>query len=237
MNCLCKKCQYSENKNDLITNIKSHHQPKKINNLSIQSIPNTLKEYILNTDGNFNKKNIRIEKYNNDKDFLEIIEYPDLKLKSNKISLVSKKGLNLKKNCFKSKENKYIKKDFSEDDDDINSLDEKLSENEKISIRKSNIFPNEIDNYNKYKIKKNGNYSELKKEIFDGKKNNFYLHSENSFNNNSKENNIYMFKNNSILSTAYKNMTTSSDLISHKNNSIKIEHKGLEEQISIISSD
>ena len=69
------------------------------------------------------------------------------------------------------------------------------------------------------------------------KKNNFYLHSENSFNNNSKENNIYMFKNNSILSTAYKNMTTSSDLISHKNNSIKIEHKGLEEQISIISSD
>ena len=237
MNCLCQKCQYSENKNDLITNIKSHHQPKKINNLSIQSIPNTLKEYILNTDGNFNKKNIRIEKYNNDKDFLEIIEYPDLKLKSNKISLVSKKGLNLKKNCFKSKENKYIKKDFSEDDDDINSLDEKLSENEKISIRKSNIFPNEIDNYNKYKIKKNGNCLELKKEIFDGKKNNFYLQNDNSFNNISKENNIYIFKNNSVLSSAYKNMTTCSDLLSHKNNSIKIEHKGLEEQISIISSD
>ena len=239
MNCLCQKCQYSENKNDLITNIKSHHQPKKLKNLSIQSIPNNIKEYILNTDGNFNKKNIRIEKYNNDKDFLEIIEYPDLKFKSNKFSLLSKKGLNLKKNFFKNKEKKFIKKDFSEDDDDddINSLDEKLSENEKISIRKSNIFPNEIDNYNKYKIKKTGNCLELKKEIFDGKKNNCYLQSENSLNNISKDNNIYLFKNNSILSTAYKNMTTSSDLLSHKNNSIKIEHKGLEEQISVISSD
>ncbi len=69
------------------------------------------------------------------------------------------------------------------------------------------------------------------------KKNNCYLQSENSLNNISKDNNIYLFKNNSILSTAYKNMTTSSDLLSHKNNSIKIEHKGLEEQISVISSD
>ena len=167
MNCLCQKCQYSENKNDLITNIKSHHQPKRINNLSIQSIPNNIKEYILTTDENYNKNNIRIEKYNNDKDFLEIIEYPDLKFKSNKFSLLSKKGLNLKKNCFKSKENKYIKKDFSEDDDDdINSLDEKLSENEKISIRKSNIFPNEIDNYNKYKIKKKWKLFRIKKRNF-----------------------------------------------------------------------
>jgi len=233
MNCLCQKCQYSENKNDLITNIKSHHQPKRINNLSIQSIPNNIKEYILTTDENYNKNNIRIEKYNNDKDFLEIIEYPDLILKSNKLQ--KKKGFNLKKNFLKNKKN-YINKDF-ENDDDNNSIDEKLSKNEIISIRKSNIFPNEIDNYNKYKIKKNGNCLELKKEIFDGKKNNFYLQNDNSFNNISKENNIYIFKNNSVLSSAYKNMTTCSDLLSHKNNSIKIEHKGLEEQISIISSD
>ena len=233
MNCLCQKCQYSENKNDLITNIKSHHQPKRINNLSIQSIPNNIKEYILTTDENYNKNNIRIEKYNNDKDFLEIIEYPDLILKSNKLQ--KKKGFNLKKNFLKNKKN-YINKDF-ENDDDNNSIDEKLSKNEIISIRKSNIFPNEIDNYNKYKIKKTGNCLELKKEIFDGKKNNCYLQSENSLNNISKDNNIYLFKNNSILSTAYKNMTTSSDLLSHKNNSIKIEHKGLEEQISVISSD
>ena len=233
MNCLCQKCQYSENKNDLITNIKSHHQPKRINNLSIQSIPNNIKEYILTTDENYNKNNIRIEKYNNDKDFLEIIEYPDLILKSNKLQ--KKKGFNLKKNFLKNKKN-YINKDF-ENDDDNNSIDEKLSKNEIISIRKSNIFPNEIDNYNKYKIKKNGNCLELKKEIFDGKKNNFYLQKDNSFNNISKENNIYIFKNNSVLSSAYKNMTTCSDLLSHKNNSIKIEHKGLEEQISIISSD
>ena len=233
MNCLCQKCQYSENKNDLITNIKSHHKPKRINNLSIQSIPNNIKEYILTTDENYNKNNIRIEKYNNDKDFLEIIEYPDLILKSNKLQ--KKKGFNLKKNFLKNKKN-YINKDF-ENDDDNNSIDEKLSKNEIISIRKSNIFPNEIDNYNKYKIKKNGNCLELKKEIFDGKKNNFYLQNDNSFNNISKENNIYIFKNNSVLSSAYKNMTTCSDLLSHKNNSIKIEHKGLEEQISIISSD
>ena len=233
MNCLCQKCQYSENKNDLITNIKSHHQPKRINNLSIQSIPNNIKEYILTTDENYNKNNIRIEKYNNDKDFLEIIEYPDLILKSNKLQ--KKKGFNLKKNFLKNKKN-YINKDF-ENDDDNNSIDEKLSKNEIISIRKSNIFPNEINNYNKYKIKKNGNCLELKKEIFDGKKNNFYLQNDNSFNNISKENNIYIFKNNSVLSSAYKNMTTCSDLLSHKNNSIKIEHKGLEEQISIISSD
>ena len=234
MNCLCQKCQYSENKNDLITNIKSHHQPKRINNLSIQSIPNNIKEYILTTDENYNKNNIRIEKYNNDKDFLEIIEYPDLILKSNKLQ--KKKGFNLKKNFLKNKKN-YINKDFENDDDNNNSIDEKLSKNEIISIRKSNIFPNEIDNYNKYKIKKNGNCLELKKEIFDGKKNNFYLQNDNSFNNISKENNIYIFKNNSVLSSAYKNMTTCSDLLSHKNNSIKIEHKGLEEQISIISSD
>ena len=62
MNCLCQKCQYSENKNDLITNIKSHHQPKRINNLSIQSIPNNIKEYILTTDENYNKNNINFKK-------------------------------------------------------------------------------------------------------------------------------------------------------------------------------
>ena len=48
---------------------------------------------------------------------------------------------------------------------------------------------------------------------------------------------MYSYKNNSVSSNIYKNTTTCSDLYNHKNNSIKIEHKGLEEQVSIISSD
>ncbi len=48
---------------------------------------------------------------------------------------------------------------------------------------------------------------------------------------------MYSYKNNSISSNIYKNSTTCSDLNNHKNNSIKIENKDIEDQVSIISSD
>ncbi len=63
------------------------------------------------------------------------------------------------------------------------------------------------------------------------------MKSDNLLNNYTKEINMYSYKNNSLSSNIYKNATTCSELYNHKNNSIKIENKGLEEQISIISSD
>ena len=110
-----------------------------------------------------------------------------------------------------------------------------MTENEKLTLRKLENFPSENEN-DVIKREKSLNVFDLRKEIRN--KNKFYLQSENSLNNYTKEINMYTYKNNSISSNNYKNMTTCSDLLTtHKNTSIKIEHKGLEEQISIISSD
>ena len=228
MKCICHKCEYSENNSDILTNIKTHHKPQRSKNFSIISF--SISDYIPQKEINDNsiKKdiNIRIEKYNNDKDYLEIIEYPDLKVKQNKPPLNLKGGLNKKK---------FIKKEYL--NEEINSLDEKLVEKEKITLRKLENFPSEIENGD-INRKKSVNVFELRKEIIERNKNKGYLPNDYSLNNNSKEINMYTFKNNSISSNNYKNTTTSSDLFTnHKNSSVKIEHKGLEEQISIISSD
>ena len=228
MNCLYNKCQFPDNnKNDILTNIKSHHKPSRSKNYSIQSIPYNMNDYIPSIKiQNYSKKdNIRIEKYNNDKDYLEIIEYPELKIKENKSSLKLKGGLNKKKLRKKECLNEEIK-----------SPEEKLTENEKLTLRKLENFPSENENED-IKREKSLNVFDLRKEI-ERNKNKYYLQSENSLNNYTKEINMYTYKNNSISSNNYKNMTTCSDLLTtHKNTSIKIEHKGLEEQISIISSD
>ena len=226
MKCICHKCEYSENNSDILTNIKTHHKPQRSKNFSIISF--SISDYIPQKEINDNsvKKdiNIRIEKYNNDKDYLEIIEYPELKIKENKSSLNLKGGLNKKK--LRKKE--YL-------NEEINNLEEKLTENEKLTLRKLENFPSENENED-IKREKSLNVFDLRKEIRN--KNKFYLQSENSLNNYTKEINMYTYKNNSISSNNYKNMTTCSDLLTtHKNTSIKIEHKGLEEQISIISSD
>ena len=227
MKCICNKCQYPENKSDILTNIKSHHKPQRSKNFSIISF--SVSDFIPQTEINNNndKKelNIRIEKYNNNKDYLEIIEYPELKIKENKSSLKLKGGLNKKKLRKKECLNEEIK-----------SPEEKLTENEKLTLRKLENFPSENENED-IKREKSLNVFDLRKEI-ERNKNKYYLQSENSLNNYTKEINMYTYKNNSISSNNYKNMTTCSDLLTtHKNTSIKIEHKGLEEQISIISSD
>ena len=227
MKCICHKCEYSENNSDILTNIKTHHKPQRSKNFSIISF--SINDYIPQKEINDNsvKKdiNIRIEKYNNDKDYLEIIEYPELKIKENKSSLKLKGGLNKKKLRKKECLNEEIK-----------SPEEKLTENEKLTLRKLENFPSENENED-IKREKSLNVFDLRKEI-ERNKNKYYLQSENSLNNYTKEINMYTYKNNSISSNNYKNMTTCSDLLTtHKNTSIKIEHKGLEEQISIISSD
>ena len=212
MKCICNKCQYPENKSDILTNIKSHHKPQRSKNFSIISF--SVSDFIPQTEIN----------NNNDKDYLEIIEYPELKIKENKSSLKLKGGLNKKKLRKKECLNEEIK-----------SPEEKLTENEKLTLRKLENFPSENEN-DVIKREKSLNVFDLRKEIRN--KNKFYLQSENSLNNYTKEINMYTYKNNSISSNNYKNMTTCSDLLTtHKNTSIKIEHKGLEEQISIISSD
>ena len=236
MNCLYNKCQFPDNnKNDILTNIKSHHKPSRSKNYSIQSIPYNMNDYIPSIKiQNYSKKdNIRIEKYNNDKDYLEIIEYPELKLKSNKPSLILKNGLNLSNNLINfqnENKNKIIKIESLNIEDNI---EDKITENETITIRKFDNFPNQNE---EYLYKKNKNFLELRKEIEKRNKNKLQVKSD-TLKNYSKQINMYSYKNNSVSSNIYKNTTTCSDLYNHKNNSIKIEHKGLEEQVSIISSD
>ena len=237
MNCLCNKCQFHDNnnKNDILTNIKSLHKPSRSKNLSIQSIHLNIHDYIPSFEiQNYTKKdNIRIEKYNNDNDYLEIIEYPELKVKSNKTPLILKNGLNLKNNFVNfhnENKKKIIKIESLNVEDDI---DNKITENETITIRKFDNFPNQNE---EYLYKKNKNFLELRKEIEKRNKNKLQVKSD-TLKNYSKQINMYSYKNNSVSSNIYKNTTTCSDLYNHKNNSIKIEHKGLEEQVSIISSD
>ena len=237
MNCLYNKCQFPDNnKNDILTNIKSHHKPSRSKNYSIQSIPYNMNDYIPSIKiQNYSKKdNIRIEKYNNDKDYLEIIEYPELKLKSNKPSLILKNGLNLSNNLINfqnENKNKIIKIESLNIEDNI---EDKITENETITIRKFDNIPNQNE---EYLNKKKKTFLKLRKEIEKRNKNRFQVKSDNLLNNYTKEINMYSYKNNSLSSNIYKNATTCSELYNHKNNSIKIENKGLEEQISIISSD
>ncbi len=242
MNCLCNKCQFSENnKNDILTNIKSHHKPSRSKNISFQNIPFNINDYIpeFKIQNHSKKDNIRIEKYNNDKDYLEIIEYPELKLKSNKSSLILNNGLNLKNNAINFKnenKNKILKIESLNIEDDIeDNIEDKITENETMTIRKFDNFPYQNEDYLNEKKK---TFLELRKEIEKRNKNRFQVKSEKKIlNNYTKGINMYSYKNNSISSNIYKNSTTCSDLNNHKNNSIKIENKDIEDQVSIISSD
>ncbi len=162
-----------------------------------------------------------------------------MKLKSNKSSLILNNGLNLKNNAINFKnenKNKILKIESLNIEADIeDNIEDKITENETMTIRKFDNFPYQNEDYLNEKKK---TFLELRKEIEKRNKNRFQVKSEKKIlNNYTKGINMYSYKNNSISSNIYKNSTTCSDLNNHKNNSIKIENKDIEDQVSIISSD
>ena len=229
MNC-CEICNFKVNKN---IEIKKVNSSKRSNNNSQTKI-NT--DYILNTEEIY-LNNIHIEKYNNEKDTIEIIDYPEIKRKKKEIFpnkffndflKISPKKLKNKKeiiNFNDSIENKNDETKIFIDIDNIN-LEKSIKKNSEKKIKSQNV---------KNKIRKSKRKNTIDANFFHNKQKYIF---QNYFKNmkESKINNPFL---NVFLNSNHKKKENKTNLTynqKNKNFSEKIESKEIIDNSSYVSS-